>query len=210
MIIPNSHVSPALVPPASTKEEREASLVNECISETRTLLKNALSIVVVTEMSHVYGDLWQEIVLVKPPYESVGQILTCMCKHFVAVFGMFMHRQLKDNLVRLEEYFRSPGMFAFCVSVLTIMSMLASQPYCLKHCIITKCDVYCNALYFSMIQGSSVVSSLHEYGISLYVYRKLYFLPAYRLCLQTALFCTYIYIIYSSVVPCDKHLLPVE
>ncbi|MFT7809065.1 transcriptional protein SWT1, partial [Arapaima gigas] len=76
----------------------EAREVRTCICVLEDALQEALSHVLTTEMQHAYGELWQEIVLVKPPW-TLSDLLQCFKKHWIAVFGIIFQR----NLLKIIE-----------------------------------------------------------------------------------------------------------
>ncbi|KAL2089468.1 hypothetical protein ACEWY4_014156 [Coilia grayii] len=106
-----SRVDPC-TPKAGQTEQREekerrravaaACQLSECVCLLEDSLKGALSAILAQEMKEAYGDLWNEIVLVKPPW-SLSDVLQCMMKHWIAVFGNIVQRGLKSNVTQLSE-----------------------------------------------------------------------------------------------------------
>ncbi|XP_066533809.1 transcriptional protein SWT1 isoform X2 [Hoplias malabaricus] len=76
---------------------REAACVkrelSECVSVLESNLKSALSAVLEEEMKAAYGELWTEIVYLKPPW-TLETVLQCFKKHWIAVFGNIIKRNL--------------------------------------------------------------------------------------------------------------------
>ncbi|KAK7889291.1 hypothetical protein WMY93_024851 [Mugilogobius chulae] len=57
-------------------------------------------------MKAVYDDLWLEIVYRKPPW-SLLDVLHCLKKHWIAVFGHLVPRPKQQNVLNLIEFFNS-------------------------------------------------------------------------------------------------------
>ncbi|KAI4879876.1 hypothetical protein NFI96_013196 [Prochilodus magdalenae] len=70
--------------------ERELS---ECVSVLESNLQSVLSEVLEEEMKAAYGELWTEIVYLKPPW-TLEAVLQCFRKHWIAVFGNIIKRNL--------------------------------------------------------------------------------------------------------------------
>ncbi|XP_077076654.1 transcriptional protein SWT1 isoform X1 [Siphateles boraxobius] len=80
-------------------EERQLS---ECVSLLESCLQGVLSEVLEEEMKAAYGDLWTEIVYVKPPW-SLDGLLKCFKKHWIAVFGSIIKRSLLSSVEMLSD-----------------------------------------------------------------------------------------------------------
>ncbi len=52
-------------------------------------------------MKHVYEDIWLHIVVVKPPWKF-PDILRCIEKHWIAVFGYVYPRDMREKLEHLN------------------------------------------------------------------------------------------------------------
>uniref|UniRef100_A0A8C1V3L0 Transcriptional protein SWT1 n=1 Tax=Cyprinus carpio TaxID=7962 RepID=A0A8C1V3L0_CYPCA len=110
------HAQPAVPPPARPveKAEEEGShknrhsdaaeeqLLSECVSLLESCLQGALSEVLEEEMKAAYGELWTEIVYVKPPWNLEG-LLKCFKKHWIAVFGSIIKRSLLSCVEMLSD-----------------------------------------------------------------------------------------------------------
>ncbi|XP_047674070.1 transcriptional protein SWT1 isoform X2 [Tachysurus fulvidraco] len=84
-----------------TKEpDRELS---ECVSVLESSLQKALSAILEEEMKAAFGDLWLEIVYVKPPW-SLDALLQCFRKHWIAVFGVIIRRSLIGCVETLSSF----------------------------------------------------------------------------------------------------------
>ncbi|MBN3312106.1 SWT1 protein, partial [Atractosteus spatula] len=56
------------------------------VSAIEGVLRGALCAILEAEMKEAFGDLWLEIVYIKPPW-SLSDLLQCFKKHWIAVFG---------------------------------------------------------------------------------------------------------------------------
>ncbi|XP_051511696.1 transcriptional protein SWT1-like [Myxocyprinus asiaticus] len=114
-IINYPHVHPVVLPlagPATkaekedTQERRNSAVekreLSECVSALESCLQWALSEVLEEEMKAAFGDLWIEIVYVKPPW-SLDGVLQCFKKHWIAVFGNIMKRNLLTCVKSLSD-----------------------------------------------------------------------------------------------------------
>ncbi|XP_023660302.2 transcriptional protein SWT1 isoform X1 [Paramormyrops kingsleyae] len=73
-----------------------------CVSVLEDALQEVLSKVLMKEMKVAYGDLWEEIVFVKPPW-TVCDLLRCYTKHWIAVFGNVFQRNLLRTVQCLSD-----------------------------------------------------------------------------------------------------------
>lgn len=80
-------------------DEQELS---EYVSLLESCLQAVLSEVLTEEMKAAYGDLWTEIVYVKPPWSLEG-LLKCFKKHWIAVFGIIIKRSLLSCVEMLSD-----------------------------------------------------------------------------------------------------------
>jgi hypothetical protein len=55
-------------------------------------------------MSKAYGTLWKRIVVIKPPW-TLTDILFCLHKHWIGVFGFVMPAETKPILESLNGFF---------------------------------------------------------------------------------------------------------
>ncbi|XP_031431209.1 uncharacterized protein swt1 [Clupea harengus] len=76
--------------------------LSECVCHLEDTLKGALSAILEQEMREAYGDLWNEIVYLKPPW-SLSDVLQCVKKHWIAVFGNIVQRGLQSNICQLID-----------------------------------------------------------------------------------------------------------
>ncbi|KAK2908099.1 transcriptional protein SWT1 isoform X1 [Channa argus] len=80
--------------------------LSRCVSELEDCLREVLSDVLEVEMKAAYEDLWLEIVYVKPPW-TLQDVLQCLKKHWIAVFGHIVQRRKQQNVLNLIEFFNS-------------------------------------------------------------------------------------------------------
>ncbi|XP_056212124.1 transcriptional protein SWT1 isoform X2 [Falco biarmicus] len=66
-------------------------------------LGEALSCILETEMKIAFGNLWMEILYLKPPW-TLGNLLKCYKKHWMAVFGYVVPRSLLSTIECLYEH----------------------------------------------------------------------------------------------------------
>ncbi|XP_010870792.2 transcriptional protein SWT1 [Esox lucius] len=91
------------------KEERkkaaeEARELSSCVSEMEDCLKGVLSQVLEVEMKAAYEELWTEIVYLKPPW-TLGNLLQCFKKHWIAIFGNIVQRNIQQSVESLHKFF---------------------------------------------------------------------------------------------------------
>uniref|UniRef100_F6SGM8 Transcriptional protein SWT1 n=1 Tax=Monodelphis domestica TaxID=13616 RepID=F6SGM8_MONDO len=87
----------------NTISSQMAILLENIISELEKCLGIALSSILEVEMKVAFGDLWLEMVYFKPPW-TLAHLLQCFKKHWVAVFGLVME---KDLLLTIESLYES-------------------------------------------------------------------------------------------------------
>ncbi|KFW03047.1 Transcriptional protein SWT1, partial [Eurypyga helias] len=66
-------------------------------------LGEALSCILETEMKIAFGNLWMEILYLKPPW-TLANLLKCYKKHWVAVFGYVVPRSLLSTIECLYKH----------------------------------------------------------------------------------------------------------
>ncbi|NXS37242.1 SWT1 protein, partial [Pomatostomus ruficeps] len=66
-------------------------------------LGEALSCILETEMKLAFGNLWMEILYLKPPW-TLANLLKCYKKHWMAVFGYVVPRGLLSTIECLSEH----------------------------------------------------------------------------------------------------------
>ncbi|XP_009238352.2 transcriptional protein SWT1 isoform X1 [Pongo abelii] len=91
----------------SYKEESTNSglsiLLESIVSDLEKSLGTGLSSILETEMKIAFGNLWMEILYLKPPW-TLLHLLQCFKKHWLAVFGLVMEKNL---LVTIESLYKN-------------------------------------------------------------------------------------------------------
>nr|XP_012299904.1 transcriptional protein SWT1 isoform X3 [Aotus nancymaae] len=91
----------------SFKEESTNSelsiLLGSIVSDLEKSLGTGLSAILETEMKIAFGNLWMEILYLKPPW-TLLHLLQCFKKHWLAVFGLFMEKNL---LLTIENLYKN-------------------------------------------------------------------------------------------------------
>ncbi|KAM4548424.1 transcriptional protein SWT1 isoform 2-T2 [Odontesthes bonariensis] len=80
--------------------------LSRCLSELEDCLLEVLSDVLEVEMKAAYEDLWLEIVIIKPPW-TLQDVLQCLKKHWIAVFGHVVPRRMLETVLTLINFFSS-------------------------------------------------------------------------------------------------------
>ncbi|XP_030868918.1 transcriptional protein SWT1 isoform X3 [Gorilla gorilla gorilla] len=91
----------------SSKEESTNSglsiLLESIVSDLEKSLGTGLSSILETEMKIAFGNLWMEILYLKPPW-TLLHLLQCFKKHWLAVFGLVMEKNL---LLTIESLYKN-------------------------------------------------------------------------------------------------------
>ncbi|XP_014705793.1 transcriptional protein SWT1 [Equus asinus] len=77
-------------------------LLESIISDLEKSLGTALSSILETEMKIAFGNLWMEMLYLKPPWTLI-HLLQCFRKHWLAVFGLVMEKNLLLTIESLYE-----------------------------------------------------------------------------------------------------------
>ncbi|XP_073072997.1 transcriptional protein SWT1 isoform X2 [Manis javanica] len=77
-------------------------LLESIISDLEKSLGTALSSILETEMKIAFGNLWIEMLYLKPPW-TLMHLLRCFRKHWLAVFGLVMEKNLLLTIESLNE-----------------------------------------------------------------------------------------------------------
>lgn len=84
--------------------ENNKALLDDLSCEAESLLREGLAAVIQEEMSKAFGsDLWLQVVAIKPPW-TFKDIVQLLDKHWIAVFGMVVGRNLKESVTHLSQY----------------------------------------------------------------------------------------------------------
>jgi len=76
------------------------------LSQFKQLMQASLTYVLEYEMKAVFGDLWQQIVIVKPPW-SLEDIIRCIDKHWIAVFSYIYSKDFQQKFDYLSSLLKS-------------------------------------------------------------------------------------------------------
>ncbi|XP_075792873.1 transcriptional protein SWT1 isoform X2 [Pelodiscus sinensis] len=91
------------------KTKREDSSLNiplplpSIVPDLEKSLGEALSSILETEMKIAFGNLWMEVLYLKPPW-TLASLLQCFKKHWMAVFGYIVPRNLLATIECLHEH----------------------------------------------------------------------------------------------------------
>ncbi|KAB0395622.1 hypothetical protein E2I00_018040, partial [Balaenoptera physalus] len=77
-------------------------LLESIVSDLKKSLGTALSSILETEMKIAFGNLWMEVLYLKPPWTLI-HLLQCFRKHWLAVFGLVMEKNLLLTVESLYE-----------------------------------------------------------------------------------------------------------
>ncbi|XP_037681091.1 transcriptional protein SWT1 isoform X2 [Choloepus didactylus] len=77
-------------------------LLESIMSDLEKSLGTALSSILETEMKIAFGNLWMEVLYLKPPWTLI-HLLQCFKKHWLAVFGLVMEKKLLLTIENLYE-----------------------------------------------------------------------------------------------------------
>ncbi|KAL1774939.1 transcriptional protein SWT1 isoform X1 [Sigmodon hispidus] len=90
----------------TSKEESTNSglsiILERIICDLEKSLGTALSSILETEMKIAFGNLWMEVLYLKPPWTLIN-LLQCFKKHWMAVFGLVMEKELLLTIENLYE-----------------------------------------------------------------------------------------------------------
>ncbi|KAM6166230.1 transcriptional protein SWT1 [Erethizon dorsatum] len=94
-------------PVGETSEEKSTNsglsiVLERIISDLERSLGTALSSILETEMKIAFGNLWMEMLYLKPPWTLI-HLLQCFKKHWLAVFGLVMEKNLLLTVESLYE-----------------------------------------------------------------------------------------------------------
>uniref|UniRef100_A0A452S4X3 Transcriptional protein SWT1 n=1 Tax=Ursus americanus TaxID=9643 RepID=A0A452S4X3_URSAM len=77
-------------------------ILESMVSDLEKSLGTALSSILETEMKIAFGNLWMEMLYLKPPWTLI-HLLQCFRKHWLAVFGLVMEKNLLLTIESLYE-----------------------------------------------------------------------------------------------------------
>ncbi|XP_074654348.1 uncharacterized protein LOC141908276 [Tubulanus polymorphus] len=84
---------------------RKVNFRRGLVCDLQTVLRDFLARVIEIEMKKIYKELWQTVIIRKPPL-TFHDILECLNKHWIAVFGNLFGRSLEDYVKQLQQYFK--------------------------------------------------------------------------------------------------------
>ncbi|XP_055480614.1 transcriptional protein SWT1 isoform X1 [Psammomys obesus] len=93
------------VTPEANEESTNSGLsiiLQHIINDLEKSLGTALSSILETEMKIAFGNLWMEVLYLKPPWTLIN-LLQCFKKHWLAVFGLVMENKLLLTIESLYE-----------------------------------------------------------------------------------------------------------
>ncbi|XP_044054834.1 transcriptional protein SWT1 isoform X2 [Siniperca chuatsi] len=93
-------------PSKRENEEKTKWDLSRLVSELEDCLREVLSDVLEVEMKAAYEELWLEIVYLKPPW-TLQDVLQCLKKHWIAVFGHIVPRRKLQTVLNLIGFFNS-------------------------------------------------------------------------------------------------------
>ncbi|XP_020558095.1 transcriptional protein SWT1 isoform X2 [Oryzias latipes] len=97
---------------AGAEDDNAKQRLSECLSDLEKCLRDVLSAVVEKEMKAIYDNIWLQIVCRKPPW-TLQDVLQCLKKHWIAVFGHVVPRRHGETVIELIKFF-TPGKTPDC------------------------------------------------------------------------------------------------
>ncbi|XP_078114699.1 transcriptional protein SWT1 isoform X2 [Sander vitreus] len=88
------------------EDEEKTNWDRGFVSKLEDCLREVLSDVLEVEMKAAYQELWLEIVYLKPPW-TLQDVLHCLKKHWIAVFGHIVPRRKQQTVLNLIDFFNS-------------------------------------------------------------------------------------------------------
>ncbi|XP_012232697.1 transcriptional protein SWT1 [Linepithema humile] len=85
----------------------ESLLTDNVFEDTKTLMKDFLSTIIVKQMAEIYGELeWKIYVIIKPPW-TIITALKCAVKHWIAAINESFQRHAESNMKDLLHAFEN-------------------------------------------------------------------------------------------------------
>ncbi|GAB1607423.1 transcriptional protein SWT1-like [Argonauta hians] len=87
--------------------DRESLIATQIFSKVKYILEKLLCKIFEIEMKLAFGDIWIDILIRKPPWDLID-VLFCIKKHWIAVFGMTYDgntRPIEAMFITLYEFF---------------------------------------------------------------------------------------------------------
>ncbi|KAI4485693.1 hypothetical protein M0802_012597 [Mischocyttarus mexicanus] len=86
--------------------QEELCYSNDLYTEVESVMKEALSVVVSKEMRKLYDKMWENCVIIKPPW-TVSCVLQCAIKHWIAATSEAFDKEAYNLLKELLELFKT-------------------------------------------------------------------------------------------------------
>ncbi|XP_026179008.1 transcriptional protein SWT1 isoform X2 [Mastacembelus armatus] len=102
-----------------SEEERTKWNLSRCVSELEDCLQDVLSDVLEVEMKNAFEDLWLEVVYLRPPW-SLQDVLQCLKKHWIAVFGHVVPKRNQKTVLNLIDFFNSGKTMDRCATLVAL------------------------------------------------------------------------------------------
>ncbi|XP_054976751.1 transcriptional protein SWT1 isoform X2 [Sorex araneus] len=106
--------------PSEDAADSERVRLHEFMSQLEKSLGSALSSILETEMKLAFGDLWVEVLYLKPPW-TLLHLLQCFRKHWLAVFGLAVENGL---LATVESLYHNLSKANRAVDLATVKFLL--------------------------------------------------------------------------------------
>ncbi|XP_027625884.1 transcriptional protein SWT1 isoform X2 [Tupaia chinensis] len=131
-------------------------LLESVTSQLEKALGTALSSILETEMKIAFGDLWMEMLYLKPPWTLI-HLLQCFKKHWLAVFGLIVEKSL---LLTIESLYKNLCKVNNTVDFTTVKFLLQDSKS-LLHAFSTRSD-YDGNLPQAFAQVNKLLQTLAE------------------------------------------------
>ncbi|XP_071096824.1 uncharacterized protein [Haliotis cracherodii] len=79
--------------------------IDEMVVKVKAVVKDTLGLVLETEMKAAYDNIWKTVVYRKPPWSAVD-IMESIRKHWMAVFGMILPKQMSNTVNSITTKFQ--------------------------------------------------------------------------------------------------------
>nr|XP_031846667.1 uncharacterized protein LOC116433086 [Nomia melanderi] len=91
---------------SSSSLNQENRISNEIFDDAKSVIKDLLTLIVSKEMHGLYGELWENYVIIKPPWTAVT-VLQCAIKHWIAAVNESFLRKAELVLKELLQIFKN-------------------------------------------------------------------------------------------------------
>nr|XP_033815697.1 transcriptional protein SWT1 [Geotrypetes seraphini]XP_033815698.1 transcriptional protein SWT1 [Geotrypetes seraphini] len=113
------HTAKDAEPQKDGKDAAVENFLSSVILDLEKCLGKALSFILETEMKIAFEELWIEVVYLKPPW-TLADLLQCFKKHWIAVFGLIVKRDLLETVDSLYENLRKGGPFDYLTAMFLV------------------------------------------------------------------------------------------